>query len=70
MTTILIAVYILICIIVGFVSAAIANPDSMGEAIFIGVVCALIIPPAFLLLIALALLPEILICATLIFLFA
>ena len=70
MTGILIAIYIVICIIAGLISSAAANPDDLGQAIFIGVVSALIVPPGLLLILAISLLPEILICATLIFIFA
>ena len=70
MTSILIAIYIVICIIAGLISAALSDTYSLDEKIVVGVVSALIIPPALLLLLALALLPEILICATLIFIFA
>ena len=80
MTTILIVAYILICIIVGTWAAATWNEDlgaedlSLPWLIVVGLLTGLIGTPILILAIALyltiALLPEILICATLIFLFA
>ena len=82
MTTILITAYILICIVVGTLAVLAWNDESnwnhdklsLPASIVLGLLAALIGTPILILFLALcltiALLPEILICATLIFLFA